>query len=153
MLRLPPSAFDNDRATWATVRAQIYALRGDAVHTRIYADSARLGYLDQLKATPNDAQIHVLLGLTLAWLGRKDEAIAEGQRGVALRPTTVDAVNGAYYLHQLVRIYIRTGETDKAIDGIETLRRLRYFISPGSPDRSGVRSAPGNPRFQKLVGG
>jgi tetratricopeptide (TPR) repeat protein len=152
VLRLPVSAFDDDRATWATVRAEIYAMRGDAAHTRIYADSARLGYLEQMKATPNDAQIHVLLGLTLAYLGRKAEAIAEGQRGVALRPTTVDAVIGAYYLHQLVRIYIITGEPEKALDGIEELFRLRYYISPGS-----LRIDPGfaplrnNPRFQKLV--
>ena len=33
----PLAAFDDDRATWGTVRAQIYALRGDAATNPFYA--------------------------------------------------------------------------------------------------------------------
>jgi GT2 family glycosyltransferase len=89
-------------------------------------------------------------------VGRSEHAPASlaAYRAPDVGEGPVDAVNGAYYLHQLVRIYIRTGETDKAIDGIEALRRLRYFISPGylriDPGFDPLR---GNPRFQKLVGG
>ena len=46
------------------------------------------------------------LGLALAYLGRKEEAIQEGERGVALSPISKDAVSGPYYQHQLVRIYM-----------------------------------------------
>ena len=42
VLRLPPSAFDDDRATWAIVLAQTYWVRGDRARARIYADSARV---------------------------------------------------------------------------------------------------------------
>nr|MBA2626741.1 hypothetical protein [Gemmatimonadales bacterium] len=152
VLRLRPSSFDDDPATWATVLAQIYALRNDAARARIYADSARMAYVDQLKATPNDAQLHVLYGFSLALLGRKGEAIAEGERGVALKPPSIDAVNGAYLTHQLVRIYLLAGEKEKALDGIESLLKLRYFLSPGylriDP---GFASLRGNPRFDRII--
>ncbi len=152
VLRLGPSSFDDDRASWAIVMAQIHALRGDAARTRIYADSARLGFADQLKTSPQDAQLHVLYGFSLAYLGRKAEAIAEGERGVALKPTTMDAVTGAYLAHQLVRIYLLVGEQEKALDGIEALMKLRYFLSPGylriDPGFAPLRN---NPRFQKLT--
>ena len=49
-----------------------------------YAAEARRAYEEQPRAAPNDAQRHVFLGLALAYLGRKDGAIREGERGVAL---------------------------------------------------------------------
>jgi Tfp pilus assembly protein PilF len=42
LLTLPATAWDNDRSTWAIVRAQTYALRGNQALARTYADSARL---------------------------------------------------------------------------------------------------------------
>src|SRR5207249_5539385 len=38
LLALPASAFDNDSATWAIVRAQTYWLRKDVAKARVYAD-------------------------------------------------------------------------------------------------------------------
>jgi len=64
--------------------------------TRIHAEEARQAYEEQLRASPQDSERHVLLGLALAYLGRHTEAIAEGQRGVALLPVTKDARNGPY---------------------------------------------------------
>jgi hypothetical protein len=49
-----------------------------------YAEETRRAYEGQPRAAPNDAQRHVFLGLALAYLGRKDGAIREGERGVAL---------------------------------------------------------------------
>jgi len=152
VLRLPPAAFDDDHATWAIVRAQIYQMRGDAAGARAWADSALAAFEPQLKDAPNDAQLHVLKGLALALAGRKPEAIAEVQKGIALRPLSVDAANGAYFLHQLARVYILTGEHEKAIDTIQQLLTLKYFISPGylriDPGFAPLR---GNPRFDKLA--
>nr|MBA2627097.1 hypothetical protein [Gemmatimonadales bacterium] len=154
VLRLGPASFDNDRATWATVRAQIYAMRGDAAHTRIYADSALAGYDEQLRDAPNDAQLHVLRGLMLAYLGRKPEAIAEGQRATAILPRTASAISGAYVEHQLARIYIITGEQDKAIDTIDGLMKWGTLLSPGylrlDPGFAPLRN---NPKFQALAKG
>ncbi|MEP6689427.1 MAG: tetratricopeptide repeat protein [Gemmatimonadales bacterium] len=58
-----------------------------------------------------------------------------------------------YFQHQLARIYILTGEPEKALDVLERLLKMPYDLSPGlAPDRSHVRSARKNPRFQRLVG-
>ena len=154
LLRLTPSAFDDDRATWGLVLAQTYALRGDRAKARVYADSARLAYEPSLQASPQEAQRHVLLGLALAYLGHKAAAIREGQRGIALLPISRDAFVGPYIQHQLARIYLLVGEPDKALDQLEPLLKIPYYLSPGwlkiDPNFDPLR---GNPRFQRLVKG
>jgi hypothetical protein len=94
----------------------------------------------------------VLLGVALAYSGRKAEAIREGERGVALLSTREDAYTGAYNEHQLARIYILTGEPDKALDRLEALLRIPYYLSPGwlriDPTFDPIRS---HPRFKNLL--
>jgi len=154
LLRLTPSAFDEDRGTWGICRAQAYALKGDAANVRTYAEEARKDFEDQLRAAPQEPGRRVLLGLALAYLGRKEEAIREGERGVALDPVAKDALRGPYTQHRLVRIYMLVGEPEKALDQLEPLLKIPYFLSPGwlkiDPDFDPVRK---NPRFQKLVAG
>ena len=52
VLRLPPSAFDDDRSAWAIVLAQTYWVRGDRARARSYADSARVAMEHVLKLNP-----------------------------------------------------------------------------------------------------
>ncbi len=96
----------------------------------------------------------MLLGVALAYMGRKDAAIQKAERGLALQPITSDAQNGAYYQHQLVRIYMLVGEPEKALDKLEPLLKIPYYLSPGwlkiDPTFDPIRK---NPRFQKLVAG
>ncbi len=152
-LRLTPSQFDNNRAGWAIVQAQTYALRGDHAHARAFADSAQMAFEEQLRATPQDPQLHALRGLALAYLGRKDEAIREGLKGIELNPLSKDAFGGPYIQLQLVRTYILTGEPEKALDQLEPLLKIPYHLSPGwlkiDPTFDPLRK---NPRFQRLVG-
>jgi serine/threonine-protein kinase len=136
------------------VRAQTYWLRKDAAKARVYADSAQLAMAEQIRATPQDGQRHALRGLALAYLGRKAEAIAEGERGLALLPISRDAYSGAYNQHQLVRIYLVVGEPEKALDQLEPLLKIPYYLSPGwlkiDPTFAPLR---GNPRFERLIAG
>jgi eukaryotic-like serine/threonine-protein kinase len=153
LLRLTPSAF-GDRATWAIVLAQTYRLQGDRARTRAYSDSAVAAFDERLRATPTDAQGHVFRGLALAYLGRKAEAIAEGEKALTLQPITTDTYLGPYIQHQLVRIYIEAGEPEKALDRLEPLLRIPYYLSPAwlriDPTFDPLRT---NPRFRKLAEG
>jgi TolB-like protein/tetratricopeptide (TPR) repeat protein/tRNA A-37 threonylcarbamoyl transferase component Bud32 len=153
VLRLTPGAFDDNRAAWGLTLAATHALRGDQAKAHAYADSARITLEAQLNDSPNDDQLHVWLGLALAYLGRA-EGIREGKRGVALMPVSKNASDGAYNQHQLARIYILVGEPEKALDHLEPLLKIPYFLSPGWL-RIDPAFAPlkGNPRFERLAAG
>ena len=150
-LTLPPAAF-GDRAPWATVYAELYALRGDVARSHIYADSAILAYDAVLRASPQDAQSHAELGIVLALRGRKEDAIRESNRARALVPISQDGYSGPYYQHLSVRTYLLAGEPDKALDLLEPLLKIPYLLSPGwlrvDPNFDSVRT---NPRFKQLI--
>jgi eukaryotic-like serine/threonine-protein kinase len=152
LLRLTPSAFDDDPSALAQCHAEVYALKGDSARARQYGEKAAASYEEQLRGTPENSQQHALLGLALAYAGRKPEAIREGLRGVELNPLSKDAYSGAYDQQQLARIYTLAGEPDKAIDALEPLLATPSYVSPGwlaiNPYFEPLRS---NPRFQKLV--
>ena len=44
-------------------------------------------------------------------------------------PPTKDAYLGAYYQHQLARIYILVNEPEKALDNLEPLLKIPYYLS------------------------
>jgi tetratricopeptide (TPR) repeat protein len=152
LVRLPPSSFDNDRMAWAIVLAQTLWLRGDRARARIYADSARAAGEELLKTNPGDAQRIAFHGLALAYLGRKAEAIRDGQRAVSILPVSADGYTGPYLQQLLARIYLLVGEPDKALDQLEPLLKFPHYLSPGwlrvDPTWDDLRKRP---RFQKLV--
>jgi TolB-like protein/Flp pilus assembly protein TadD len=151
LLRLTPAAFGDDRGSWGISLAQVSWLMRDA-RARDYAEEARAALAEEVRANPNDAQRHAILGLALAHLGRFEEAIREGQRAVELVPITRDAETGPYFLHLLTRTYILLGQPEKALDNLERIMQVPYYVSPAwlkiDPNFDPLR---GNPRFQKLV--
>ncbi len=154
LVRLTPSAFDGDRGSWAMVLMQTHWVRGDAALTRVYADSARIELEGQLKAAPGNWQREVLLGLAMAHLGRKEDAIRLGMAGTAAVPMEKDFSNGPYAQWVLTRILILVGEKEKAIDHLEALLKVPNLVTPAWI-RIDPAFAPlkGNSRFDKLAAG
>jgi tetratricopeptide (TPR) repeat protein len=154
LLTLDPEPFGDDRGVWGLALAGAHAQLGDQRRARAYADSARIAVEEQLRQTPENAGLHTELGTALAYLGHKSEAIAEGQRAAAISPLAKNGFNGPYIQHQLARTYIILGEPEKALDQLEPLLKVPYFLSPGwlriDPTFDPLRK---NPRFQKLVAG
>ncbi|WP_254424390.1 winged helix-turn-helix domain-containing protein [Rhodanobacter sp. C05] len=64
---------------------------------------------------PDDADLHLALGFAYAGLGRKPEAVAEGERAVALMPVSKDALTGPDMLASQAQLYVRVGQPDQAI--------------------------------------
>src|SRR5579883_831291 len=151
LLGLDPSAYGGDRAQWVFVRAELYWLRGDRGHARAYADSARAAYDVQLRSEPRDVEGRVFDGLALAMLGRRADAL----RNVAeVRQSAMWAhgFDGPYIQHQVARIYLILGEPDRALDVLEGLLRVPYYLTPAwlaiDPTFAPLR---GNPRFQAML--
>ncbi len=155
LLHLTPSAFEDEQFPWGFSLAQAYAFEGDASKMRFYAEEALKPGAEPLgTAVTLTPQIRALAAVALAYAGRKEEAIQEGERAVALQPVTKDAIDGYYIQHQLARIYTLVNEPEKAIDQLESLLRTPGYLSPGwlkiDPNFDALRK---NPRFQKLVSG
>ncbi len=134
--------------------AQVYGLMGRGALARVYYDSARSYVLGRVAQRPDDARLHTALGIVFAGLGRKREAIQEGERGVALLPVEKEAYQGYYRVLDLARVYTMVGEYDAAIDRLEQLLSI-----PGHLTTAWLRVDPtwdplrGHPRFQRLLAG
>ena len=137
----------------------IYLAQGDSVNAQKAFDLVRPDFEAAVKEAPASADRHAVLGWLYAFMGRKDDAIREGQRAVELKPESKDAVDGTLMNGYLALIYARVGENDLAIPLIERLLKI-----PGPVDSADysitindlkyrwewdpLRS---DPRFQKLI--
>jgi tetratricopeptide (TPR) repeat protein len=152
LLRLTPAAFDGDRATWGLVLAQAWALQGEKAKTREYAEEARKGFAAQVAETGN-RQPNIYLALALAYLGRKAEAVREGEGSLGLTSIATHYTERPYIQYQVVRIHILVGNHGRALDLLEPLLKGPH-LTPGllriDPNFDPLRS---NPRFEKLAQG
>ena len=118
------------------------------------ADTARAGFVRTLAGAPDDAQRTVFLALAQAYAGRTAEALETATRGEKMVSTLGDDYNAPYFLHVLARLYVLTGERDKAVDRLENLLARPYYLT-----RAWLRIDPsfaplkGYPRFERLVKG
>jgi tetratricopeptide (TPR) repeat protein len=150
LMRVTPVYFGDNRGAWGLALAGSAIVHGDTARARAYADSA-LPTLERFaRETPEEPGNHIGLGMALAILGRKAEAMRAGELAVRMRAT--DGFQGPGLRHNLARIYQITGEPVRAIAQLDTLSRLVYYISPGwlrtDPTLESLRS---HPAFQTLL--
>jgi serine/threonine protein kinase/tetratricopeptide (TPR) repeat protein len=151
LLALSPRAFGGDRAKWGLVLANTWALRGDSSRARQYADWARQTMETKSRIALAGRWDHMNYGIALAYMGKKQRAVAEGKKGV-------NAVRGDSWAEPaarrgLVRIYLLVGEQEEALNELESILRRPFWLSPAwlsiDPLFASLR---GNPRFNRLVG-
>ena len=119
-----------------------------------HAESVRLVLEKAMEERPADPRFHSAIGLANAYLGRKEEAIREGNRAVQLYPVSRDAYDGPQYIWNLAIIYTVTGEYEEAISQLEYLLSIHAgnLISVPllriDPMWEPLRK---HPRFQRLL--
>jgi len=106
----------------------------------------------EVRATPGDARYHSSLGVAYAGLGRREEAVREGQRGVELLPISKDAVYGIPPVIDLAHIHMLLGDPEEAVVQLEYLLSRPGWISvPWLRLDPLWRPLQGNPSFEALL--
>jgi tetratricopeptide (TPR) repeat protein len=107
-----------------------YTRMGDAEQAQASFQAARETMEALVAEGPDDPRTHLGLGLALAGLGMKEEAIASGRTGVELLPPERDALVGPQSVWWLAEICATAGDTDAAVQEIERLASLPVGYSP-----------------------
>ena len=105
-----------------------------------------------VQAQPNYGPALCVLGLIDAGLGRKDDALREGQRAVELLPMEKDSMDGGAMIEYLAMIAAWLGDKDLACEQLAIIIGRPSSLSYGQlkllPFWDPLR---GDPRFEKLV--
>ena len=105
-----------------------------------------------VREQPDYAEALCLLGLIDAGLGRKEDAVSEGERAMALLPLEKDAINGALLSEYLAVIYAWVGETDRALKQLAMVAKTPGDLSFGQLKLRPVWDPLRNdPRFDEIV--
>lgn len=133
--------------------------RGDQARAQAAFEDARPSFERAAEEAPESATRRANLGLLFAFMGRKQEAIAEGRRAVELTPESKDAVDGPHLNGYLALIYTRVGEQELALPVLERLLRTPHASDSAhySVSKQDLRlrwewdALRGDPRFQALI--
>jgi serine/threonine-protein kinase len=152
--RLTPAAFDGDRAWWGQSLATAAWQAGDTAKARAYADSglaesAKQAAAADLALRPDDAQLHALHGLLLAYLGRGTEARAAMARALAAQ---TEGIQRAYVLLNAARVELALGDRRKAVAYLEDAQKIDKRLNGNwlSLDPT-FASLKGEPAFARLL--
>jgi serine/threonine-protein kinase len=154
ILGLPLQTFGADSAKYYLEKALVHSARHETQLMRAYYDSIRIFAETQVRNQPDDPFPHMALGIAYAGLGRKDGAIREGMRAVALRPISLDAYSGPVMVTRLAEIYVMVGDYDAAIGQLEIVlplpsdMKVTVALLRVDPVWAPLR---GNPRFERLL--
>src|SRR5438477_10219805 len=136
----------------ALLEGILYRYQVDRQKARPAFEQARVVAEKLVREAPQDSARHGQLGLVLAALRQKEEAINEGKRAVELLPESQDAFDGPQATAALAQIYAWTGEFDDAFRLLDHLldvpNGLTVTILKLEPMWDPLRK---DPRFQALI--
>ena len=131
-----------------------YRMMGDTATARARFDSARVILEEMARINGDDrvmeSAIRSALGQAYAGLGRKDDAIREGEQAVEL--VSWDKMLAAGRTEEMLKIYIMVGEYDAAMDRIEHLLSVPSLTSVSYFERlSKIDPIRDLPRYKRIV--
>ena len=106
------------------LRGVAYADLGDSTRAVAQFDTARTLLEDSVATYPNDPRLHIALGMALAGLGRRSDAVRAAERAMELAPISVDIVRATCTMGGAAEIYAWVGENDSALRLLDELLRL-----------------------------
>jgi tetratricopeptide (TPR) repeat protein len=128
--------------------------RGNTTKADIAFQAARERAAAAVRQRPDDPRALIALAQSDAELGRKEDAIREGERATQLLPVEKDVMNGTQLLIKLTGIYAQTGEIDRALNLLEQMAHNSggpSYISRFAQLERVWDPLRGNPRFDKIV--
>ena len=148
----PPRALEKGKFQALLAKGFVYKLLNEPQHARQEFESARKELEAVLEERPGDYRIRAALGLALASLDRREEAIHEAERAIELYPVSKDALDGPDLVLHLAGVYMILGELDPALDRIEYLLSIPAGVSiPSLKTDPRWQSLKDHPRFKALA--
>ncbi|MFC1529796.1 protein kinase [Gemmatimonadota bacterium] len=136
----------------AFMRSTSFALMGQKDMASSELERARELLELEVEKRPNDHRYHSTLGIVLAGLGQREEAIKEGQLGMELLPLSKDGCYGITPIQDLAHIYSLLGEYDAALDQLEYLMSIPSWIDPRWMElMPWIDPLRDHPRYMELV--
>jgi len=136
------------------MRAELYHALGDRRNAQLNYEAALRMLSDSSAAHPRDASIHGAMGLALAGLGRKRQAIAESERAMDLVRVATNSRNSTAFMGLAIEVLGRVGERDRAFEMIELMLSMpsgREASVPFLRVWPGFDSLRSDPRFNELL--
>jgi tetratricopeptide (TPR) repeat protein len=131
--------------------AECLARLGEPDRARQKLEEA-LGLLEkEAKANPDDPAIRIAFGLIYARLDRREDAIREGERAVALQRASGDKNVGSTYEIGLAKIYSLVGEYEAALDTIDYLLSIPGDLSVAWLEGATWDPLRDHPRFAEIL--
>ena len=126
---------------------------GDETGARAAFLKAKSIVEDQLKRTPDNADVHIQRAKVLAYLGERESALGEVQRATEIVPEGKDAFGGPEIMTGVAEVYATLGDKDRAIEILDGLLNRPSSVTAQllkvNPIWDPLRS---DPRFQDLIG-
>ena len=156
--KAPAGKRDEDRECLLFMLGLSQQRAGDVAAARATYQQATQDLQRQLeKVAPDsfqEATLHASLGRAYAGLGEAASAIAEGQKAMAMQPTSKDPFEGPVQEESMAQIYALLGDADHAVS---VLKRLLQIPSAATVTPARLRLDPiwdpirNDPRFQELA--
>jgi tetratricopeptide (TPR) repeat protein len=138
----------------ALLRGQTYDALGARPQARASYESARALLTDSIAVHPKDPRLHVAIGLALAGLGRKQDALRETHLGLDLAPLASNYYMATAVMGGAAEVFAKAGDSTAALELLELLlampagREVSVPLLRVDPAFDPLRT---DPRFDQLL--